>query len=108
MAIRNSRSTLSFKRTRKEKNMYQLPAELVINSVSELKASLLELLSKQSSIELDVSLVARADTASLQILCSLQKNLAETQQQIIWHGKSDALFAAAKTLGVQDFLALSE
>ena len=88
--------------------MYQLPAELVINTVSELKDALLDLLSQQTSIELDISSVTRADTASIQLLCSLQKNLAETQHQITWHGKSDALFAAAKTLGVQDFLALSE
>jgi anti-anti-sigma regulatory factor len=53
--------------------MYQLPAELVINSVSELKETLLDLLSKQSSIELDISQVTRADTASIQLLCSLQK-----------------------------------
>lgn len=88
--------------------MYQLPSELIINSVSELKETLLDLLSKQSSIELDISQVTRADTASIQLLCSLQKNLAETQQQITWHGSSNALFVAAKTLGVQDFLALSE
>lgn len=88
--------------------MYQLPAELVINTVSELKDALLDLLSQQTSIELDISSVTRADTASIQLLCSLQKNLAETQQQIMWHGHSDALFAAAQTLGVQDFLALSE
>ena len=86
--------------------MYQLPSELVINSVSELKTILLDLLSKQPTIELDVSSVIRADTASIQLLCSLQKNLAETQQKIVWHGKSDALLSAAKTIGVQDFLAL--
>ena len=87
--------------------MYQLPAELVINSVSEFKAALLELLSQNICIELNISSVVRADTASIQLLCALQKNLAETEQQFIWHGQSSALLAAAKTLGVQEFLALS-
>ena len=88
--------------------MYQLPVELIINSVSELKKNLLDLLEHHETVELDISKVSRVDTASIQLLCSLQKNLAETHQQIIWHGSSPALFAAAKTIGVQDFLALSE
>lgn len=88
--------------------MYQLPSELTTSSVSELKVTLLDILTTKTVIELDISSVLKADTASIQLLCSLQKSLAETQQNIQWHGKSDALFVAAKTLGVQGFLALSE
>ena len=88
--------------------MYQLPSELTTSSVIELQTTLIELLTNQTEIKLDISSVLKADTASVQLLCSLQKSLIKTQQTIQWHGKSDALFVAAKTLGVQEFLALTK
>lgn len=87
--------------------MHQLPAELIINKVVELKQELLKFLSDNSEITLDISQVVTADTASLQLLCALQKNLNEAGQSIKWHGQSDAFSNAVATLGLEQYLAIS-
>lgn len=88
--------------------MFQLPEELQINNVASLHQSLLELLNEGKEIEIDINQVVQADTASVQLLCALQKHLLSTQLKIQWHGKSDALIASAKSLGVLTFLEIEQ
>jgi hypothetical protein len=44
----------------------------------------------------------------MQALCSLQKSLAVTGSNINWVGSSKAFKEAADTLGVAEFLAITE
>jgi len=66
------------------------------------------MLEKSGEITLDVSKVESIDTASIQVLCALQKSLAVTDTRINWSGKSEALVRATNTLGVTEFLCLTE
>jgi len=88
--------------------MFQLPEELQINNVAKLHQSFIELLDEGNAIEIDINQVVQADTASVQLLCALQKHLLSTQHKIQWHGKSDALSASAKALGVLTFLEIEQ
>ncbi|PAJ73823.1 hypothetical protein CJF42_13925 [Pseudoalteromonas sp. NBT06-2] len=88
--------------------MFQLPEELKINNVATLHQTFIELLNEGKAIEIDVNQVVQADTASIQLLCALQKHLLLTQHKIQWHGKSDALNASAKALGVLTFLEIEQ
>ncbi|MEL7306659.1 MAG: STAS domain-containing protein, partial [Pseudomonadota bacterium] len=53
--------------------MLKLPTELAITQVETLHQDLLQELSANDDICLDISEVTRADTASIQLLCALQK-----------------------------------
>ena len=88
--------------------MLQLPEELQVNNVATLHQRLIELLDEGNEIEIDINQVVQADTASLQLLCALQKHLISTEHKIQWHGKSDALIASAKALGVLNFLEIEQ
>lgn len=72
-----------------------------------MQQELITYLSQHTDVILDISHVTRADTASIQLLCSLQHTLMKTEHKISWHGESDALSTAVKTLGLQQYLALS-
>ena len=50
--------------------------------------------------------MTRADTASVQLLCSLQKHLLSVQHKIIWVGQSDALKSVITQLGLSEYLVL--
>lgn len=86
--------------------MFSLPEQLIINHVEELFSQLNELLTSGDEVKLDISNVRKTDTACLQLLCAVQKNLNDTGHQIIWHGQSDALCSTAKMIGVDQFLQL--
>ena len=88
--------------------MYQLPEELVINNINTFHQTIIGLLNDGGDIVLDISQVSQADTASVQMLCALQKHLLSTDHHIQWHGNSKALLSSAKTLGVNEFLSLEQ
>jgi anti-anti-sigma regulatory factor len=50
--------------------------------------------------------VTRADTASIQLLCALQKHLLSVQHKIIWVGESKPLQQAINSLGLSHYLVL--
>lgn len=86
--------------------MIKLPAELAINQVEILHQDFLNELSGNDDVCLDISDVTRADTASVQLLCSLQKHLLSVQHKIIWVGQSDALKNVITQLGLSEYLVL--
>ncbi|KTF13288.1 lipid asymmetry maintenance protein MlaB [Pseudoalteromonas sp. H105] len=86
--------------------MIKLPAELAINQVEILHQDFLNELSGNDDVCLDISDVTRADTASVQLLCSLQKHLLSVQHKIIWVGQSDALKSVITQLGLSEYLVL--
>ncbi|MCF6435493.1 STAS domain-containing protein [Pseudoalteromonas sp. MMG022] len=86
--------------------MLKLPSELAVSQVEELHQHLLQELETDQDVCVDVSEVSRIDTASIQLLCSLQKHLFTVSHKIIWYGQSQALSHAVEELGLTDFLAL--
>lgn len=84
--------------------MLKLPAELAINQVESLHQDLLQELKSNDDICLDVSDVARADTASIQLLCALQKHLLSVDHKIIWLGQSEPLQKVINRLGLSNYL----
>ena len=84
--------------------MLKLPAELAINHVESLHHDLLQELKSNDDICLDVSDVARADTASIQLLCALQKHLLSVDHKIIWLGQSEPLKKVINRLGLSNYL----
>lgn len=84
----------------------KLQTKLHISDAESLTEQLVSCLESSEPIVLDVSDVNDADTASVQVLCALQKSLSLTQNSIEWSGVSKPLADAAKQLGVQDLLNL--
>ncbi|ASM51447.1 hypothetical protein PESP_a3669 [Pseudoalteromonas espejiana DSM 9414] len=86
--------------------MLKLPSELAIMQVETLHQDLLQELNSNNDICLDISDVVSADTASIQLLCALQKHLLTIHHKIVWVGSSDALQNAINQLGLNQYLTL--
>ena len=84
----------------------KLASKLHISEAEALSKSLIELLSSEQEICIDISEVSDADTASLQVLCSLQKSLSLTDSAITWQGESESLSNIANQIGIKEFLKL--
>lgn len=84
----------------------KLPKQLIINHVEDLYAQFNDLMESGDEVVIDIGDVEKADTACLQLLCVVQKNLVSVGQQIKWQGQSDALISNAKLIGVNEFLNL--
>lgn len=85
----------------------KLSSKLHISNAESFANDLLALVGQSKSIELDISDVDSADTASIQVLCALQKSLETEDSEIVWIGKNEPLYHAANQLGVAGFLGLS-
>ncbi|KAF7769051.1 hypothetical protein PCIT_a3596 [Pseudoalteromonas citrea] len=86
--------------------MLKLSPELTISQVEDLHQQLRQELHVEHDICIDISEVSRADTASIQLLCALQKHLLNINHQIVWHGQSTAFHNAVDELGLIKLLAL--
>jgi len=86
--------------------MLKLPEELAITKVESLHQDLLNELSTNDDVCLDISDVSRADTASIQLLCALQKRLLSVHHKIIWIGQSEPLKSVINQLGLNEYLIL--
>ncbi|WP_404342055.1 lipid asymmetry maintenance protein MlaB [Pseudoalteromonas mariniglutinosa] len=87
--------------------MLKLPAELAITHVETLHQDILQELTGNDDVYLDISEVVRADTASIQLLCALQKHLLTLQHKIIWVGHSEPLMRTITDLGLGHCLVLN-
>ncbi|KZN29946.1 STAS domain-containing protein [Pseudoalteromonas luteoviolacea] len=87
--------------------MIKLPSELAINKVEELYQQFVHELETGQPICIDIHDVIKVDTASIQMLCALQKRLMNSDQQITWHGESRVLFESVEQLGLTDILSFS-
>lgn len=82
-----------------------LPADCRIGAQAALKAQLAGAL-ERSAIVLDGQQVERVDTAALQLLVLLRRELDERGGTLAWRGASDALNEAAGLLGLARILEL--
>ncbi|OCQ19625.1 hypothetical protein A7985_19580 [Pseudoalteromonas luteoviolacea] len=87
--------------------MIKLPSELAINKVEELHQQFVQELETGQPICIDINDVSKVDTATIQMLCALQKRLINSDQQITWHGESPVLFESVEQLGLTDILSFS-
>jgi anti-anti-sigma regulatory factor len=92
--------------TRKVLKTLKLPSELAVTQVETLDQDLIHELNDNDDICLNITAVRSADTASIQLLCALQKHLLTLHNKIIWVG-SNALSHAIKQLGLSDYLMTS-
>lgn len=90
-----------------KESQVQLPQELHISSVSALHQELKAVLESSGDVEINGSQVERADTASLQLLASLQMSLQQVDKKIIWVEPSDTLVSTAKLLDLNGLLGLA-
>ncbi len=81
---------------------------LDINHAAKLYERLGKSLEKSTTIEIKADKVIKADTAGLQLLVTLAKEVAVADGKLIWKSPSSALLMAAKQLGVSDHLGLSK
>lgn len=91
---------------RNSKVTLKLPKQLIINHVEDLYAQFNDLMESGDEVIIDISDVEKADTACLQLLCVVQKNLISVGHKISWQGRSEALTSNAKLIGVSEFLNL--
>lgn len=84
--------------------MLKLPADMSIHHVEGLYQQISQDSGETSDVTVDISEVQRADTASVQLLCALQKHLHTLEHEIIWHGESEALAQAVSELGLTNYL----
>ena len=82
-----------------------LPADCRMAAQAALKAELLGAL-EAGAIVLDGGQVERVDTAALQLLVLLRRELDARGGTLGWHGTSDALSEAAGLLGLAQLLNL--
>ncbi|MFC3034848.1 lipid asymmetry maintenance protein MlaB [Pseudoalteromonas fenneropenaei] len=88
--------------------MLKLPSELAVSRIEELQQQIAQELHEERDIHIDIVDLVRVDTACIQLLCALQKQLHAIEHKIVWHGKSEALLEAVHVLGLSDFLALHD
>ncbi|WP_440054353.1 STAS domain-containing protein [Pseudoalteromonas sp. T1lg65] len=84
--------------------MLKLPSEFTINQVESLYQQVFQESPETSDVIIDISDVSQADTASVQLLCALQKHLSTLEHKIVWHGESEALQEAVEQLGLANYL----
>lgn len=85
----------------------KLSSKLHISGAEKLAQELLSLVEQSQPVEIEITDVESVDTASLQVLCALQKSLAATDSEIVWQGTNAPLLQAAQRAGVAKYLGLA-
>lgn len=84
----------------------RLPAELGIESASDLHRELLALVEDPSPVVIEASEVARVHTAALQLFCLFCRDRRDGGRLTHWQAPSAALRGAASLLGVSSLMNL--
>jgi anti-anti-sigma regulatory factor len=79
-----------------------------ISRVQSFHASLLDDLDSQGPVRILGSRVQRVDTAFLQTLVALVRELRSLEREVVWEAPSRALLEAARVLGLSKTLGLRE
>jgi ABC-type transporter Mla MlaB component len=80
---------------------------LSVAEAAGLKSRIQKALQKSSTIELNASEVQKADTAGLQLVLALIREVANADGRVVWKNPSKALIDAANLLGLGKELGLS-
>ncbi|HKU43563.1 MAG TPA: STAS domain-containing protein [Polyangiales bacterium] len=84
----------------------QWSGECCIDSVSERKPELSQLLAAKADVWLDLAAVSRIDTAGLQLLAAFVLELGSRGHLVHWRAVSAAVRDAARTSGLEALLGL--
>lgn len=85
-------------------NVFVLPENFTISECQEQYSQLMEELSNNENMQLDISKVKHVDTASLQLLASFIKSNGAEDYKIIGHTDSCELKEHANMLGLSSYL----
>ncbi|MCP4433322.1 MAG: STAS domain-containing protein [Gammaproteobacteria bacterium] len=96
-SVKNSDSTGSAE-------VVSLGETLTVKTVAECKKNIVDSMTKNAEITLDSASLQKIDTAGLQLLLSLQKSLALTQQQINWKNRNPVIDSAARLTGMTEII----
>lgn len=80
--------------------------ECCIDSVSERKGELVQLLAADADVGMDLSAVSRIDTAGLQLLAAFVLELGRRGHLVHWRGVSAGVAEAARIAGLAEVLGL--
>jgi anti-anti-sigma regulatory factor len=86
----------------------RLPADIGIESASELHRSLVAHVDEPAPVVLEAAEVARIHTAALQLFCLFCRDRRAAGRQTDWRASSNAMRAAAALLGVTTLLNMSQ
>ncbi len=89
-----------------QKTVLSCEASVDISIVVELHAYLKQALQERQAVEIDASGVERIDASVLQLIYGYLRAANEQGLQVSWSGASDAVYAAAKLLGIEKDLQL--
>jgi ABC-type transporter Mla MlaB component len=89
------------------KTSFSCGEALDIAHVASLQTRLEKSLQKSSILELKAEAVEKVDTAGLQLIISIKKEVQTSGGNIIWRKPSEKLLTSAKSLGLSDHLGLS-
>ncbi|WP_018691363.1 STAS domain-containing protein [Algicola sagamiensis] len=87
--------------------MLELPEKLIIQEIEDIYQSLLEAQESTDELCLDGHAVTKADTAAIQLLCSLKQHLESQNKTLKWQAPSEMLIESATLLGMSDYLELT-
>lgn len=88
------------------KTSFSCGEALDISHAAALHTRLERSLKKASIIELKADAVAKVDTAGLQLIVSVKKEVETLGGSIVWKKPSEKLLISAKSLGLSDHLGL--
>ncbi|MEE8056578.1 MAG: STAS domain-containing protein [Pseudomonadales bacterium] len=89
------------------KTSFSCGVSLDVTAATALQSRLQKALKKSSTIELKVDAVEKADTAGLQLLLALAREVGDVGGRLIWKKPSKVLIDAACLLGIDQELGLS-
>lgn len=81
---------------------------LNIASAAELQQQINSALEKSSTIEMVADTVVKVDTAGLQLMVALSRELERSNGSLLWKTPSEVVIQAAVSLGLTDQVGLSE
>ncbi len=90
------------------RNALVLRPECMLSDAAALKQRLCALLPHEGTVTLDAGAVERIDTAALQLLAAFIRDRRLAGRPVEWRAVSDVLSCAARVLGMDVMLSLTE
>ena len=82
------------------KGTINLPVSLDISEVTQWRQNLISAVNDHDEIEVDDSQLENIDTAGMQLLAVLAKEIQSTNKTLVWQEPSDLITKSARQLGI--------
>lgn len=103
-----SQSTAVEKAAQKAPGQLTLEADLTIDTAQKLQAKFAKSLARESDIKVIADRVETIDTAGLQLLLALCRDLNSAGRAILWQSPSSNLLGSLRLLGLTEELGIVE